>query len=238
MLHLNTAIRNVFLKNFVSIFIDYENYLIIEHQSSNKSSSIQRSGLLAFDKMGFLSDQPETYLPFLSAFLETQMFTSFLDLRLNWHSVFEFYSNRGLLMMMLATNSSLTSPTSTASFQIQIDGSGPSKLPQPNNTNDEDEDGDLSLFNGMPINLSIFHLVLNRMDRNNNWSGMPLNTDPNLNAYWNLNKSQHRFPILDNLNFLKDPIMIVPRKGQIGLEISRHQSVIKRKMNDFVKFIN
>lgn len=33
----------------------------------------------------FLSDQPEPYLPFLSRFLETQMFASFIDSKILYH---------------------------------------------------------------------------------------------------------------------------------------------------------
>lgn len=33
----------------------------------------------------FLSDQPEPYLPFLSRFLETQMFASFIDCKILCH---------------------------------------------------------------------------------------------------------------------------------------------------------
>lgn len=36
-------------------------------------------------KASFLSDQPEPYLPFLSRFLETQMFASFIDSKILCH---------------------------------------------------------------------------------------------------------------------------------------------------------
>ncbi|KAK4475699.1 hypothetical protein MN116_000965 [Schistosoma mekongi] len=88
LLHINAAVRNLFLANFTMIFQDYENYLILDRniQQKNNLENIS-SGLEAFDKVGFLSDQPETHLPFLSAFLETQMFASFLDSRINWHNL-------------------------------------------------------------------------------------------------------------------------------------------------------
>ncbi|TPP59123.1 Rab6IP1 protein, partial [Fasciola gigantica] len=91
LLHFNTAVRLVFLNNFSKVFRQYDKFLVSDLLDSTGSDSVHRtgfnkpqtrSGLHAFDKVGFLSDQPETHLPFLSAFLETQMFTSFLDNRL------------------------------------------------------------------------------------------------------------------------------------------------------------
>lgn len=40
-----------------------------------------------FDKATFLSDQPAQHLPFLSRFLETQMFASLVDCKVmsNWN---------------------------------------------------------------------------------------------------------------------------------------------------------
>lgn len=38
-----------------------------------------RDSMHVFDKATFLSDQPAQHLPFLSRFLETQMFTSLVD---------------------------------------------------------------------------------------------------------------------------------------------------------------
>lgn len=38
-----------------------------------------------FPQASFLSDQPEPYLPFLSRFLETQMFASFIDSKILCH---------------------------------------------------------------------------------------------------------------------------------------------------------
>nr|CAH8869258.1 unnamed protein product [Trichobilharzia regenti] len=107
LLHINAAVRNLFLLNFANIFQDYENFLIldknIEQKSDNHNDDYNNnnnnisenvcSGLQVFDKVGFLSDQPETHLPFLSAFLETQMFASFLDSRINWNSLFNSLSD-------------------------------------------------------------------------------------------------------------------------------------------------
>ncbi|TNN11170.1 DENN domain-containing protein isoform 1, partial [Schistosoma japonicum] len=99
LLHINAAVRNLFLANFTIIFQDYENYLILDRniqQNTNNLESIS-SGLEAFDKVGFLSDQPETHLPFLSAFLETQMFASFLDSRINWHNLINNLSRNNII---------------------------------------------------------------------------------------------------------------------------------------------
>ncbi|XP_018653923.1 putative rab6-interacting [Schistosoma mansoni] len=88
LLHINAAIRNLFLSNFTMIFQDYENYLILDRNGQKPDNIGNIScGLHGFDKVGFLSDQPETHLPFLSAFLETQMFASFLDSRIKWHNL-------------------------------------------------------------------------------------------------------------------------------------------------------
>lgn len=69
------------------IFQDYENYLILDRNGQKPDNGNISCGLHGFDKVGFLSDQPETHLPFLSAFLETQMFASFLDSRIKWHNL-------------------------------------------------------------------------------------------------------------------------------------------------------
>ncbi|TGZ68937.1 hypothetical protein CRM22_004005 [Opisthorchis felineus] len=83
LLHFNTAVRTIFLRNFASIFRDYEKFLVHDqHVPGDSTASVSTrstGGLHAFDKVGFLSDQPETHLPFLCAFLETQMFAGFLD---------------------------------------------------------------------------------------------------------------------------------------------------------------
>ncbi|CAH8637671.1 unnamed protein product [Heterobilharzia americana] len=96
LLHINAAVRNLFLANFASIFQDYENFLVLDKSfGENSGDNCENicSGLQVFDKVGFLSDQPETHLPFLSAFLETQMFASFLDSRINWNNLFNSLSD-------------------------------------------------------------------------------------------------------------------------------------------------
>ncbi|KAG5445854.1 DENN domain-containing protein 5B [Clonorchis sinensis] len=83
LLHFNTAVRTIFLRNFASIFRDYEKFLVHDQHVPGDPTTLvstkSTGGLHAFDKVGFLSDQPETHLPFLCAFLETQMFAGFLD---------------------------------------------------------------------------------------------------------------------------------------------------------------
>ncbi|RXM36371.1 DENN domain-containing protein 5A [Acipenser ruthenus] len=45
---------------------------------------VKRTGV-SLEQASFLSDQPEPYLPFLSRFLETQMFASFVDMKIMGH---------------------------------------------------------------------------------------------------------------------------------------------------------
>lgn len=57
--------------NLASIFNSYETYLL-DNTASNGARN--RESTANFDKVAFLSDQPESLLPFLAAFLETQVF--------------------------------------------------------------------------------------------------------------------------------------------------------------------
>uniref|UniRef100_A0A914YJ35 DDENN domain-containing protein n=1 Tax=Panagrolaimus superbus TaxID=310955 RepID=A0A914YJ35_9BILA len=52
---------------------------------SEQSSQQPRDSVANFDKASFLSDQPDSFLPFLAAFLETQMFASFIDSKILSH---------------------------------------------------------------------------------------------------------------------------------------------------------
>ncbi|KAL3112014.1 hypothetical protein niasHT_011292 [Heterodera trifolii] len=91
-LQFNAAIRQLFLDHFVSLFSTYEAYLLhagTEHggivsvpKSRRKNGRMFRESSANFDKISFLVDQPESVLSFLSAFLETQMFTSFIDTKI------------------------------------------------------------------------------------------------------------------------------------------------------------
>ncbi|XP_066590065.1 DENN domain-containing protein 5B isoform X1 [Prorops nasuta] len=74
----NHAIREVFLNRFVQMFSSYEHFVI--HPSQDKDEWLSnRDSMHVFDKATFLSDQPAQHLPFLSRFLETQMFASLVD---------------------------------------------------------------------------------------------------------------------------------------------------------------
>ncbi|XP_018376777.1 PREDICTED: DENN domain-containing protein 5B-like, partial [Trachymyrmex cornetzi] len=74
----NNAIREIFLNRFVQMFSSYEHFVI--QPSQNKDEWINnRDSMHVFDKATFLSDQPTQHLPFLSRFLETQMFASLVD---------------------------------------------------------------------------------------------------------------------------------------------------------------
>ncbi|KAL3319277.1 DENN domain-containing protein 5A [Cichlidogyrus casuarinus] len=79
MLIFNTRIRDLFMRHFAMIFGDYENFILGNNAPQDASAENQITGLDAFDKMGFLSDQPDSHLCFLSAFLETQIFSIFLE---------------------------------------------------------------------------------------------------------------------------------------------------------------
>ncbi|XP_076762018.1 DENN domain containing pinstripe isoform X1 [Xylocopa sonorina] len=74
----NNAIREMFLNRFVQIFSSYEHFVIQPSQDKDEWLN-NRDSMHVFDKATFLSDQPSQHLPFLSRFLETQMFASLVD---------------------------------------------------------------------------------------------------------------------------------------------------------------
>uniref|UniRef100_A0A914ELA0 DENN domain-containing protein 5A n=1 Tax=Acrobeloides nanus TaxID=290746 RepID=A0A914ELA0_9BILA len=80
-LKFNNAIRELILYHFGCLFHNYESFLISDTlgQDSLDGYTSNRDSVVNFDKASFLSDQADSYLPFLAAFLETQMFTSFVD---------------------------------------------------------------------------------------------------------------------------------------------------------------
>ncbi|XP_050491007.1 DENN domain-containing protein 5B isoform X4 [Bombus huntii] len=78
MLMFNNAIREIFLNRFVQIFSNYEHFVIQPSQDKDEWLN-NRDSMHVFDKATFLSDQPTQHLPFLSRFLETQMFASLVD---------------------------------------------------------------------------------------------------------------------------------------------------------------
>ena len=71
-------IREAFIQRFVDLFRDYEKFTIYPKQNYDQWKR-DREQFQNFDRTAFLSDQPEKHLPFLTAFLETQMFRSFID---------------------------------------------------------------------------------------------------------------------------------------------------------------
>ncbi|XP_043915046.1 DENN domain-containing protein 5A isoform X1 [Protopterus annectens] len=81
---LNIQVREVFVNRFIQMFADYEVF-VIQPSQDKESWFTNREQMQNFDKASFLSDQPEPYLPFLSRFLETQMFASFIDMKIMCH---------------------------------------------------------------------------------------------------------------------------------------------------------
>ncbi|XP_054227240.1 DENN domain-containing protein 5B isoform X6 [Homo sapiens] len=75
---LNVQLREVFANRFTQMFADYEAF-VIQTAQDMESWLTNREQMQNFDKASFLSDQPEPYLPFLSRFIETQMFATFID---------------------------------------------------------------------------------------------------------------------------------------------------------------
>ncbi|CAB3405241.1 unnamed protein product [Caenorhabditis bovis] len=77
------AIRECVLNRFVDMFYSYEHFVIGGQGCEDRETYEQnRESMASFDKASFLSDQPNSHLPFLAAFLETQMFTSFIDAKI------------------------------------------------------------------------------------------------------------------------------------------------------------
>ncbi|XP_014234902.1 DENN domain-containing protein 5B isoform X2 [Trichogramma pretiosum] len=74
----NNAIREIFLNRFVQIFSSYEHFVILPNQDKEEWMA-NRDSVHLFDKATFLSEQPAHHLPFLSRFIETQMFASLVD---------------------------------------------------------------------------------------------------------------------------------------------------------------
>ncbi|KAG8226106.1 hypothetical protein J437_LFUL006735, partial [Ladona fulva] len=77
-LKFNNALREVFLNRFVHIFSAYEHFIIMPDQDMEQWLS-SRDSMQNFDKATFLSDQPVPHLPFLSRFIESQMFATLID---------------------------------------------------------------------------------------------------------------------------------------------------------------
>lgn len=89
-LRLNGAVRELFLNRFVQMFNAYEHFVINPNQDKEEWLS-NRESLQNFDKASFLSDQPQHHRPFLSRFLETQMFATLIDNKIQsaWEPEFD-----------------------------------------------------------------------------------------------------------------------------------------------------
>lgn len=77
-LKINNSIREIFLNRFVQTFASYEHFVIFPAQSKNDWLT-NRESLQNFDKASFLSEHPQHHRPFLSRFLESQMFATLID---------------------------------------------------------------------------------------------------------------------------------------------------------------
>lgn len=77
-LRLNNTVREIVLNRFVQMFADYEHFVIWPNQEREQWLS-NRESLQNFDKASFLSDQQQHHRPFLSRFLESQMFATLVD---------------------------------------------------------------------------------------------------------------------------------------------------------------
>ncbi|PIK51773.1 putative DENN domain-containing protein 5A isoform X1 [Apostichopus japonicus] len=75
----NCAIRETLLSHLVSLLRHYERFVIHPKERNLEAWFTNREHMHNYDKASFLSDQPEAYLPFLSSFLESQMFATFID---------------------------------------------------------------------------------------------------------------------------------------------------------------
>ncbi|CAG9535634.1 unnamed protein product [Cercopithifilaria johnstoni] len=79
---INNAVREVFINRFAWLLYSYEHFVINTACQDLETYFASRESVANFDKAAFLSDQPSKNLPFLAAFLETQMFTSFIDAKI------------------------------------------------------------------------------------------------------------------------------------------------------------
>lgn len=77
-LRLNNSIREIFLNRFVQMFAAYESFVVLPNQEQDDWLS-NRNSLQNFDKASFLSEQQQNHWPFLSKFLESQMFATLID---------------------------------------------------------------------------------------------------------------------------------------------------------------
>lgn len=73
-----TDIREIFVEYFVEHFTNYEKFIIMPKQNYQQWQK-NREQFQNFDKTAYLSDQPLVSQAFYSAFLETSIFTVFVD---------------------------------------------------------------------------------------------------------------------------------------------------------------
>ncbi|CAJ0587077.1 unnamed protein product, partial [Mesorhabditis spiculigera] len=77
---LSNALRETVLHRVVGMLYSYEHFVVGSSGFKDLESwEASRDSVVSFDKASFLSDQPDSHLAFLAAFLETQMFTDFID---------------------------------------------------------------------------------------------------------------------------------------------------------------
>ncbi len=78
------CIRELFLQRFVKMFVSYEKFVIVPNIETKNIESwwTCREYTGNFDSKMFLIEQPSPWLPFLSHFIATQMFASFIDLKI------------------------------------------------------------------------------------------------------------------------------------------------------------
>jgi hypothetical protein len=78
------CIRELFLQRFVEMFVSYEKFVIVPNLENNKLESwwMSREYSGNFDSKMFLIEQPSPRLPFLSHFIASQMFVTFIDLKI------------------------------------------------------------------------------------------------------------------------------------------------------------
>uniref|UniRef100_A0A0K0DEU5 UDENN domain-containing protein n=1 Tax=Angiostrongylus cantonensis TaxID=6313 RepID=A0A0K0DEU5_ANGCA len=80
---LNNAVRECVLNRIVCMLYSYEHFVVGGQGCSDREAyDDSRESLVCFDKASFLSDQPDSHLAFLAAFLETQMFASLIDAKI------------------------------------------------------------------------------------------------------------------------------------------------------------
>jgi len=75
---LNAVVREVFVNRFLHMFHSFEHFVILNTEEELNMSG-QADAPHNFDKISFLSEQVQSHLGFLASFLETQMFTTFID---------------------------------------------------------------------------------------------------------------------------------------------------------------